>query len=667
MRYLPSVFVRAPLALVGYHAGTQVRRAIMISVPIKWRAPALAALAIGLRCLVVCLALLAANAVADEPVNPLKPVDRSSPRATLQSFLESGDALGAFLVQDYLPSPSRERFQRLLALAETVLQGLDLSEVPPAARQKTGRSAAVALYEVLSRIPLPPLAEIPDASQVVPPTDKAPTRWVIPNTEIALVRASSGPRSGEFLFSAETVARANEFYERVHQLPYTRPLPLKNPHEIFAIGGGWMVPYAWIQSLPASLRTPIANQSRWKWIGFCLLVGLLAVFLWFAYRVSQMGRQQSPFVQALAQFAMPASLLAAVPAVAYLALVQLNLAGSVGSAIELVMTTTLFLAGAWMAWRLAPVVAEGIIASPRIAPESVDAHVIRVATRLLGIFGGMALLAMGADRLGVPVYGVVAGLGVGGLAIALAARPSVENLIGGMSLFADKPIRVGDFCKYGDMQGTVEAIGLRSSRLRGPDRTVTTIPNAAMARMPIVNLTQRDRMLLKAVIGLRCETTPEQLRHILVQLRELLLSHPRVSPEPARARFIALGASSLDIEVFAYVMTRDSAEFLGIQEDILLRIMDIVEQSGTAFAFPSQTLYLGRDHGPDDTKRQAAEAVVRKWREEGNLPFPNFSPEQASRLRDSIAYPPAGSSTRAAVGNPAAAQDAAGETDKRPR
>ena len=140
-------------------------------------------------------------------------------------------------------------------------------------------------------------------------------------------------------------------------------------------------------------------------------------------------------------------------------------------------------------------------------------------------------------------------------------------------------------------------------------------------------------MLLKAVIGLRCETTPENLRYVLVRLRELLRSHPRVHPEPARARFIGLGTSSLDIEVFAYVMTRDSAEFLGIQEDILLRIMDVVEESGAAFAFPSQTLYLGRDHAPDDTKSQAAEAVVRKWREEGALPFPDFSPKQAGRVR----------------------------------
>jgi len=200
--------------------------------------------------------------------------------------------------------------------------------------------------------------------------------------------------------------------------------------------------------------------------------------------------------------------------------------------------------------------------------------------------GSATLLALGANRLGIPVYGIVAGPGVGGLAIALAAQPTIENLIGGLNLFADKPIRVADFCKYGDAVGTVEAIGIRSTRIRGIDRTLTTIPNAALAKMPIVNLTRRDQMLIQAVIGLRYDTTPEQLRYILVRLREMLLGHPRVHPEPARARFIGFGASSLDIEVFAYVMTSDWNVFLGIREDILLRAMDVIEQGGSAIATP---------------------------------------------------------------------------------
>ena len=92
--------------------------------------------------------------------------------------------------------------------------------------------------------------------------------------------------------------------------------------------------------------------------------------------------------------------------------------------------------------------------------------------------------------------------------------------------------------------------------------------------------------------------------------------------------------------MFAYVMTRDWAEFLGIRQDILLRIMVLVEQAGAAFAFPSRTLYLGSDRGPDERKALEAEARVREWRDEGSLPFPNFSPEQAGQIRGSIVYPP---------------------------
>ena len=586
-------------------------------------------------------------------LQPLKPPDRSSPRATLKTFLDSGDAVAAFAVREYMPSPSLARFHRLTELGEVPQQCLDLSEVPPAARLKGGRAAAVALYEVLSRIPLPPLDEIPDASQVKQPAGKEPARWVIPNTEIALVRVSSGPRTGDFLFDAETVDRSEEFYERVRDLPYLRPVPIDNIRDVFVNGGGWMLPRAWIDALPAFMRAPIADQSLWKWIGLVVTLVVYGWYLWIAYRVSQLGSEQRPFLKALAQFALPTSILIATPAVGYFALAQLNLISHVATAVQLVAAAICFLAAAWMAWRLAPVVAEAIIASPRIPVQSIDAHLIRVSARLMGIVGSFGLLALGADRLGVPVYGIAAGLGVGGLAVALAAQSTIENLLGGMSLFADKPVRVGDVCRYGDATGTIEAIGIRSARIRGEDRTLTTIPNAALAKMPIVNLSQRDRMLIQTVIGLRHETTPEQLRYVLVKLRELLLGHPRVAPDSTRVRFIGFGASSLDVQVSGYVATRDSAEFAAIREDILLRVMDTVEQAGTALAFSSQTLYLGRDQGPDESKAQSAEARVREWRDKGTLPFPDVSPEQARQIRGTGSTP-ATATREASDGDPPA-------------
>jgi MscS family membrane protein len=567
----------------------------------------------------------------------LKPVDRSNPRAALKTFLESGDAIGAFLAREYFPSPSLAAYDHLRSQVKTFMQALDLSKVSPAARERAGRAAAAALYETLSRIELPPDDAIPDAGTNA-------KRWVIQNTEIALERVPEGPRQGEFLFSSETVANADDFYERVRALPYTRSVPLENLKETVIGGAGWLIPYRWIQAIPEKLRVPLAGQPGWKWIGLMLLLCVFALCLRVAYRLSHRGSEQRPFLRSVAHAALPAFLLLATPAFAYLALVQINLIGNAGSAIEVMATVIMFLAGAWICWRLAPVIAEAIIASPQIPTESIDAHLIRICARLLGIVAGAGLLAVGLDRIGVPLYGIVAGLGVGGLAIALAAQPTVENLIGGLSLFADKPIRVGDFFRYGSDIGTVEGIGIRSTRIRGIDRTLTTIPNAALSKMPVVNFALRDRLLIKTTISVRYETSPEQLRFLLVKIRELLLGHPRIHPEPARARFVEFGASSLNLEVFAYATTCDWEEFLGIREDVFLRIMDIVKQSGTAFAIPSQTVYFGRDNGLDACRTSAAETQVRSWRDEGRLPFPDFAPEQKDQIRGSLVYPPRGSS-----------------------
>ncbi len=168
-----------------------------------------------IRVLAVILALLLAATLAraEEQAHPLKPADRSSPRAALKAFLDESDELARFLAQDYLPAPSREKFSRGARLGNRIIEALDLSEVPPAARMKTGRAAAAALYDVLGRLPPSALQEAPDAAQMEARTGARATRWVIPDTEIALVRAERGPRAGEFLFAPDTVERAEDFYD----------------------------------------------------------------------------------------------------------------------------------------------------------------------------------------------------------------------------------------------------------------------------------------------------------------------------------------------------------------------------------------------------------------------------------------------------------------------
>jgi MscS family membrane protein len=256
-------------------------------------------------------------------------------------------------------------------------------------------------------------------------------------------------------------------------------------------------------------------------------------------------------------------------------------------------------------------------------------------------FTGIAML----QTAGVNVTGILAGLGIGGLAVALAAQKTVENLFGGISLALDQPLRVGDFCRFGDRVGTVEEIGLRSTRIRTLDRTVVSIPNAQFATMELENFAARDRIWLKATLGLRYETTPDQLRHVLVEIRRMLYGHPRVHPDPARIRFVGFGSYSLDLEIFAYVLTADFGEFLAIREDLYLRIMDIVAASGTSFAFPSQTTYLARDTGVDRERQTAAEDAVRESRAHGRLPLPEFPPGMIATTRGALRYPDDGSAT----------------------
>jgi len=204
-------------------------------------------------------------------------------------------------------------------------------------------------------------------------------------------------------------------------------------------------------------------------------------------------------------------------------------------------------------------------------------------------------------------------------------------------------VRVGDLCNFGNFRGNVENIGVRSTQVRALDRTLITIPNAAFADMEIINWAKCDRMMILTMIGLRYETEPDQMRYVLAQLRKMFHAHPKIKHNAVRVRFAAYGASSLDIEIRVYALTRELNEFYAIREDVFLRVNQIVKESGTGFAFPSQTLYMGRDHGLDKELSDAAEEKVETWRRTGQLPFPDMSASRIDELADTLDYPPYGS------------------------
>ncbi len=245
---------------------------------------------------------------------------------------------------------------------------------------------------------------------------------------------------------------------------------------------------------------------------------------------------------------------------------------------------------------------------------------------------GLGVLAA-LDTVGVNVMALLAGLGLGGLAIAFAAQRTIENLFGALAIAADRPFRVGDFVTLGDVTGTVEDVGLRSTRLRTLQRTLVSIPNSAVMNEKVINLSARDRMLYNPTIALVYGTTVEQLVFVIDEIRKLLLVHPRVFQDAHRVRFRGFGAYSLDIEVVAWVLTQDWVEFTAIAEELNFAVARIVEASGSSFAFPSQTLYLGRHGGLDGAKAQEIACEVERRRAAGELAVPEPSAELRAALQ----------------------------------
>jgi MscS family membrane protein len=221
--------------------------------------------------------------------------------------------------------------------------------------------------------------------------------------------------------------------------------------------------------------------------------------------------------------------------------------------------------------------------------------VLRPARRMMDLLAVIVGLTFLLDALGINPTATLAGLGVGGIAIALAAQKTLENVIGGASLIVDGAVRVGDVFKIGNVVGAVEVIGLRSTRVRTLDRTVLTIPNGQMATLTLENLSSRDQFLFRHVIGIELETSPAALGAILAQIRNLLERDSRVVPDSARVRFLRFLESGLEVEVFAYVTAGEWDHFLEIQEDLLIKVRQLSSSIGVKFAYPSRSIYLKND------------------------------------------------------------------------
>jgi len=531
------------------------------------------------------------------------PLHRDSPNGTLFGFLQA--VQGA----DY----------------PTAAQYLQLS---PARRDTQGQRLATELKTVLDRafvgslksISTNPLGTI----QFGLPSDRERIGMLSVDdvdVDVILVRINDPSAGKIWLFSSETLSRVPELYELVqaHQVETHVPQPL--------------------------VKTQVLGMSLWLWLALLVAIPVAAAAAWILIELVVLPRmlwrqhRKQPLLTNWREVSAPVWLVLGTMVhrilVSYLGLPLLH-----RHYYYMTARVILIVGLAWLALRL---LSRGMdrlrdraIARGHTGTGSLVLLGQRVVKVLVVLFAGLTVLGV----LGFNMTTALAGLGIGGLAIGFGAQKTIENLFGGVSLLGDEVIRVGDTCNFNGRIGTIEDISLRSTSIRTVERTELSIPNGALAAMNIENLSRRDKILFNPKIGLRYETTPDQLRYVLAQTRRLLYEHPKVETSSARVRFAGLDDSWLTIEVFSYVLTRDFAEFTAIREDILLRFMDIVAGAGAGFAFPSQTLYLGRDSAVDQEKADQAIDRVRKWREEGQLPFPDYAATDVSEFRDTLPYPP---------------------------
>ncbi len=257
---------------------------------------------------------------------------------------------------------------------------------------------------------------------------------------------------------------------------------------------------------------------------------------------------------------------------------------------------------AWAAYNMVSLLEYWLHHWAKRTDSTLDDQLVPFIRKTLRVFIVVLAFMFLVQNLGYSISGLLASLGLGGLAVALAAKDSLSNIFGSIMILLDRPFTIGDWIKAGDMEGVVEEIGFRSTRIRTFSKTMITVPNSVLMNMSIDNFSKMPKRRIKLTVGVTYDTTSKQMREAVTAIRTLLREHPAIHQDFFLVNFTDFGASSLDIMVYCFTTSTVWGEYLDAREDVCLRIMDTLENLGLEIAFPSQTLYLHDMDGEKDDK-----------------------------------------------------------------
>jgi MscS family membrane protein len=418
--------------------------------------------------------------------------------------------------------------------------------------------------------------------------------------ELLLAHRSDAELGNVWTVSQDTVAQIDRLYD--------------------AHGYGWLGDHA-----PLVLFTiAISDVQLWQWMAILaglLASGLLSKYLghWLARLLQRVARRTAVGWNEAVAWALDgptAYLLSAV----FLLLVARWL-GVTPEAWKVVRYTSKLLALGGIGWFLVRLVDATAARVRETAKQGsqVGLGFLPMTVRFAKFVIVVLVLLATLDVVGVNVLSAMVGLGLGGVAIAFAAQKTLENLFGTASIASDRPFEVGHFVTIGQDSGTVEEVGFRSTRLRTLGRTVVTIPNGLIASGRVENFSARDRIMYNPVLKLTYAATAAQLAYVVDEIKRLLRSHPKVFQGEQRVRFSAFGESSLLVEVWCWVETRNFIEYTRVVEELNFAILEIVERAGTSFALPGRAVHLAKDGVTDAARVREIEKEVERRRESGEL------------------------------------------------
>lgn len=542
-----------------------------------------------------------------KPRDYLRPVNTQSPRDCLRSFMKAMNAYRE-LSQESAKQSTKKAKNRKDMLSQA-RETLNLSDTPLLLREQKAKEAAIYLKETIDRIFVPNYSKIPGTEFSASPQG----RWSLAGTHIVIQRVLEGERKGDYLFSSATVQQAQEFYEKVRHLPY-----------LGGSGQGSGYEEVWLKKyLPKWTKKPFLSLDWWQWVGLLLALSLalilktiirfsLLLSLRIVSKTSHKIRGKELAIFSLMKRIVNPLSYVFVLALLFLALLLLQLPSTPFAISSTILKLLLGICLIWLAYRTAHYLSEYARSLLFKSENKLNEQLAPLFSRSLKVFTVIAGILLTVQNLGVNVASLLAGLGLGGLAFALAARDTVANLFGSLMIIFDRPFQVGDWIKIGDTEGNVEDIGFRSTRIRSFYNSIISIPNSEVASAQIDNMGARKYRRVYSNLGINYDTPPLKVEAFLEGIKNIIKANSYTRKDHYHVVFKGYGDSALLIMVYFYLEVGEWSRELLERQNIYLNIYRLAQDLNVAFAFPTQSLHI--ENFPE--KKPLRPPTVHKEKEE---------------------------------------------------